>query len=121
MTNDLHDIARSTYNTPNDINTLLNKGADIDAKDKEFGFTALHAAMTGGNDEIALLEKSTESLNIECKNGGVPLQYAIQNSYTMVELLLKYGADKNRERSYGGTPFDFVKQSKDEELMRLFE
>jgi hypothetical protein len=89
---------------------LLDKGANVNAKDK-FGDTALHMAVSRGNIKLAelLLEKGADT-NASDARGETPLHDAVTDGSTeMVKLLLDRGADVNAKDEDGKTPLDRAK------------
>ncbi|XP_044726613.1 serine/threonine-protein phosphatase 6 regulatory ankyrin repeat subunit B-like isoform X3 [Chrysoperla carnea] len=83
---------------------LLNKGADVDAKEKN-GSTALHIATEEGSNEIVklLLERGAK---VDSKNkcNITPLYLSAQRDHQeIIETLLKFGADINSRNKYGRT------------------
>jgi ankyrin repeat protein len=87
------------------INTLLEKGTNIDSKEVEKGWTSLMTAVTFSNTTSSLktvkflLEKGANP-NLQNKKGWTPLASSARNSNTSssletVRLLLEYKADPN--------------------------
>lgn len=85
---------------------LVNAGANVSARDKD-GLTALHCAASRGHNECL------ETLHALCgaeldafdNNGCTALFYAITLGHAdCTELLLKYGAQANRQDRKGRTP-----------------
>ncbi|KAI0149958.1 ankyrin repeat-containing domain protein [Hypoxylon sp. NC0597] len=80
---------------------LISKGADVNATD-DMGYTALHAAATGGNRDVVikLLRKGAQ-VNAANKKGMSSLHFLCRTmgndhdrqSLQIIELLLSYGAD----------------------------
>jgi ankyrin repeat protein len=84
---------------------LIERGADVNAKEWEFGGTALHIAAGWGHEAMAKLllagGANINTIDYDGKNGRTPLDEARRNGMaTMVELLLKYGA---KEGTAGST------------------
>ncbi|XP_058801042.1 putative ankyrin repeat protein RF_0381, partial [Phymastichus coffea] len=82
------------------IDTLVNVGADVNAKDAT-GKTALHLAVKFKSDLVKKLLSLGAHVDIENDAKSVPLHYAIkkQNGTALAELL-KYGADVNDDGTY---------------------
>ncbi|KAI1821303.1 hypothetical protein F4861DRAFT_475858 [Xylaria intraflava] len=90
------------------VKLLLRKGANIEARDEEYGRTPLSWAAGSGHVMITkmLLEKGA---NIESRDedyGQTPLMLAAMNGHvSVVELLLEKGADiKSIDKKLGRTP-----------------
>ena len=65
---------------------------------KKVGTDILMNCITHHNihDAIALLDDNEADVNTRNINGQTPLHFAVEaQSYTMIEVLLKYGADPN--------------------------
>ena len=89
------------------INILLEKGADINAKDNYGRTPLMHAIQYGCSEEVIkiLLEKGAD-INAKDNYGWTPLMYAIQYgcSEEVIKILLEKGADINAKDNYGWTP-----------------
>jgi len=99
----LHESILS--NKPNCANVLIDKGADLNAKDTD-GKTPLIWALENGQIEVAklLIEKGAE---VHAKNryGYTPLILAIRNDHNEIaKLLIEKGAELNEKNTYGYTP-----------------
>jgi ankyrin repeat protein len=76
---------------------LIENGADLNAKD-DYGYTPLHRAAFGGNQEIVslLILKLGNNLNVGDDYGSTPLLLAVFNQHeNIVSLLLEAGANPN--------------------------
>jgi ankyrin repeat protein len=88
--------------------TLLNKGADINAKLKGRG-TLLHgAALNGQKDLVELLLSKGADVNAkDDEYGATPLHLAAYNGHKeVVRILLAKGVDINTKDKEGDTPLD---------------
>ena len=104
---DLHIAAR--LNLPVLTISLLNRGADVHAKDKS-GFTPLHlAAFQDASAMAEVLLKGGADANANANDGRTPLHYAAdKNASGVVEVLLKGGADVNAKNNDGRTPLRYA-------------
>ncbi|CDS04060.1 hypothetical protein LRAMOSA07015 [Lichtheimia ramosa] len=84
------------------VKELIEDGMDVNSHD-EFGYTAMHAAVSYNQKEIIeyLLEKNA-NINIEDFEKDTPLYVA--ESAEMAQFLLDHGADANHKNEDGITP-----------------
>jgi len=102
------------------LKLLLQKGADVNAKNKDDG-TPLHKAIILENIEIIklLLEKGAK-INILDKNGVSALYIAVyNNNKDIVELLLQYGADVNALNIYDISPLYIAIYNENKDMVEL--
>ena len=105
----------STQNENNKINLikiLLEKGADVNAPDKD-GKTPLHLAIECKDTALIklLLEKGAD-VNVPYKDGKTPLHIAMSSkNLSFALVLLAYGANLYVEDSQGLTPLDEAKSA----------
>ncbi len=93
------------------LKSLIEKGVDVNAKDKE-GYTAIYDAAARGHKDVVelLINKGAEiniHVDIEAKNSGLwtPLQTAVRhNQASVVELLISKGANVNTKDKWGFSP-----------------
>lgn len=94
-----------------DIETIshyLSDGADINARDSEFGMTPLSwAALLDQTEAIELLIQKGADVNAKNRDGGTPLHAAAFLGRTeAAELLIQKDADVNAKNNNGETPLD---------------
>jgi ankyrin repeat protein len=86
---------------------LLEKGAEIDLKDTEYGRTPLSWVAENGHKAVIqlLLEKGAEIDSKDKRYGRTPLSWAAKNGRkAVIQLLLEKGADiDSRDTEYGRT------------------
>jgi ankyrin repeat protein len=98
------------------VKLLLEKGAELESKDKS-GRTPLSRAAADGREAVVklLLEKGAELESKDLGDGRTPLSWAAANGHeAMVKLLLEKGAELESEGKYGQLPsrisqFSFLK------------
>ncbi|KAH8652933.1 hypothetical protein BGZ61DRAFT_374430, partial [Ilyonectria robusta] len=109
------------------VKLLLDKGADVEAKDKNnrYGGTPLWwAAQNGHAAVVKLLLGKGADVEAKDKNnryGGTPLWWAAQNGHeAVVKLLLEKGADvEAKDRVDGRTPLWWAAQSGHKAIVKL--
>jgi len=108
----LIDAARS--GNLQEVKQHLEKGADVNAKDKSFQWTLLQWAISRGHKEVAkLLISKGADVNTMDGNGHTPLHRTAQFSRNEIaELLIANAADVNRLDKAERTPLDLAIQFK---------
>jgi len=88
-----------------EVEALLEKGADVNCRSKD-GKTALHLAAATGHTKCAnLLIAHGADIEARDKQGSTPLAVAAVTAHpTMVELLLSHGAKADTKDNDGKTP-----------------
>lgn len=103
------------------VKALLDKGADVNAKEKD-GKTALMGGAYGGSPEIikALIERGAE-VNAKEDEGWTALMVAaLKGNLSAVEALLDKGADVNAQDKSGFTPLMIASRQGHIEIVRVF-
>ena len=95
------------------IGPLLEAGVDMHGRDPHDGCTVLHRAVwSGGHDKAvrALVQTclNETDVNVADDAGNTPLHLRTVANTTMVNLLLKSGADVNAQNAAGETPLMFA-------------
>lgn len=106
-------VAAKTQSRSENVEMLLDLGADIHAKNST-GKTALHLAVEALDAETVrvLLDRGAEP-NAKCQNGDCPLHCATRSANAMiVQLLLDRASDVNALNNDGQTALDIATSSK---------
>ncbi len=100
---------------------LLGHGADANAKDVAYGFTALHhAADAGLKDLVSLLIANRSELDAVDLEGSTPLHRAAFWGHTSVATaLLGAGASLDAKDNFGFTPLDHAARKNHTALTEL--
>jgi ankyrin repeat protein len=104
-------IAAAKYNQEA-ITTLLKAGADVNAREKQYGATALmDASLSNQNpDVITTLLKAGAKVKAQDKGGGTALMGAAKgNNLKVIMVLLNAGADAKAKDNIGNTASNYAK------------
>jgi len=113
------------HNLPNSVKILIEKGADVDAKDSE-GRTSLQAAI------VAYRYRTSEAQKALIENGAnmnfytsrdVPLlfQYIWNEEHNLAELAIKNGADVNMKTKDGDSILEFAERRGTPEIVSMLK
>jgi len=94
-----------------DAESLLQKGADVNARD-DFGWTPLILASKEGHTKVVeLLLKKGVDPNVSNAWGWFPISWAaFQGHKDVVKLLLEHGADPNAKSEHGWTALSLASE-----------
>ena len=111
--------------TVDNINLLIEDGADVNATDEEARYPLMYAAVFNDNPEILkTLVTAGADVNATCLfNGMTALMYAAwQNPNPQVFLtLIELGADMNATDDEGNTVLDYAQDSENQAILNLIE
>ena len=104
-----HLLAAAMAGNAAKVETLLEQGVDVDARD-ERGFTALVSATAYGyTDVVRILIEAGATVDAHGPIGNTPLLIAAQEGHTEIAaLLIANGADTKARNDHGGTPMAFA-------------
>lgn len=107
------------------VAALIDRGADVNARDTGQEWTALHFAARDQNLALVrqLLEAGAEVDPVDVF-GNTPLWRAVMEAgsdSTVIRLLLSHGADPGRKNRHGILPLDVARASGRQDLVQLME
>lgn len=107
--------------SPNEINTLLKAGADINTTGKSDRTPLMDALFNLKTDNAKLLIDKGADINTPDNEGMTPLMYALNNSQTAeaAKLLIDRGVDINARSKDNSTPLMFALENKQAENAQL--
>jgi hypothetical protein len=107
------------------VKLLLEKDADIESKDSEYGRTPLSWAAENGHDGVVklLLEKDADIESKDSEYGQTPLSWAAENGHDgVVKLLLEKDTDiESKDSEYGRTPLSWAAENGHDAVVKLLE
>lgn len=102
-------IKAATRGDLSDVNTILDKGADVNSRD-QFGRTALHWASLGGQPEVArlLLANGADPKAVDDQGHSALHVACAMHNHEVAKLLVDNGADVNQKDRKERTPLAWV-------------
>ena len=103
------------------VQQLISKGADINAKEDRLGYTSLHTAVSNRRRAIAeLLIAKGADINAKDRRARTPLFLAVESGQKdMVELLIAKGADVNATSGQGENALSLAQKRRHTEIVDL--
>jgi ankyrin repeat protein/beta-lactamase regulating signal transducer with metallopeptidase domain len=115
LANSLHSVAR--IGNLAEAKNLIDKGANVNAKDW-IGWTALHyTAKKGNRDVIQLLISRGAKVNVQNKDRLTPLHKVTDRS--CAEILIAHNADVNAKDNEDFTPLHYAAQQGHEDVVEV--
>lgn len=108
------------------VQTLIERGADVNATDKKQLWTALHfAARDCGAHIVQLLLDAGAKIDPQNAHGNTPLQENIMSSggerrLLVARLLVSAGADVTLKNKHDVSPLDLANTIRDAEMLAVF-
>lgn len=117
-TEPLHQAAE--VGDANQVQRLLSKGADVNARDGA-GFTPLFYAAHKGHIQVSeILVAGGANVNAKDSYDNTPLHYAaVSGRYDVCKLLIAKGANVNAQNLMGGTPLAMARAGGHSEIVEL--
>lgn len=105
LVNDMPELIRAAQGDSGTVRELLERGANVNTRDSESGWTPLMSAALSGNiDIVKLLIKKGAHVNAKDKFFWTPLMIASRSGHAdIARVLLDAGADVNAKTSTGYT------------------
>ena len=106
------------------VKLLLEKGAELESRDKGWGWTPLSRAAADGHEAVVQLLLAKDGVDVnskDCYYGQTPLSRAAGNGHeAVVQLLLaKDGVDVNSKDYFGRTPLSWAAENGREAVVQL--
>jgi len=104
----------------NRIKSIISKGADVNAKNRQ-SWTSLHTALWYGNNEmVELLISEGADVNAQDNSGNTPLHFAaMKGNSDAVNLLIEKGANIDAKTNAEQTPLMFAADYDHKEIVEL--
>ncbi len=104
------------------VRSLLESGADVNERDKDFGTSLLSASQEGRLEVVQLLIEFGADVNTPDRIGWTPLQIASRHGHIdVIRLLLNHGAHVNAKKQNQWTPLHLAMLSNAESFFEIVE
>ncbi|KAK5991264.1 Ankyrin repeat domain-containing protein 50 [Cladobotryum mycophilum] len=118
------DLTVASYYGHHSVTKLLvEKGADVEAKDSEYGKTPLSWAAENGYEAVVklLIENGADVESKDSKYSQTPLSWAARRGHeAIIKLLIEKGADvEAKDSEYGQTPLSWAAENGYEAVVKL--
>lgn len=114
------DDSDFTYERLKLLRSLVDHGADIEARDRCGNTPLATAAIDCTPDAVQILLAAGADVNASNKVGETPLMIAaMNNSNAIATALLAYGAERGKRNSYGETALDLARRRKSNAVKAL--
>lgn len=102
-----------------EMNKLINEGADLEAKDEE-GYTALaYAGFSQNNEAAHVLLEAGANPNAEDDYSNVLVSALYNENYELASMLYEYGADPSLKDPSGESAFTYLEVDNEEDFLKL--
>ncbi|KAJ5765777.1 hypothetical protein N7520_005336 [Penicillium odoratum] len=104
------------------VKLLLDRGADLEAKNHPFGQTPLSWAAKNGHEPVVklLLDRGADLEAKDDRFGQTPLSWAAEEGHEpVVKLLLDRGADLEAKNRFGQTPLSWAAKNRHMSMVKL--
>lgn len=117
-----NSIIKANENYVATVQTLINAGAYIEARDSNSKTALLLASIEGNTEVVQILLQNKANIEVVTHEGSTPLLYAsVFGHMRTVEVLLDNGADINIQDKYGSTAFTLAKGAGKIQIVELLK
>ncbi|KAJ6789033.1 hypothetical protein PWT90_07832 [Aphanocladium album] len=106
----------------NVVKMLLEKGANVDARDSDGRTPLSHIVETGHEAIVKILLENGANVDAKDNDGRTPLSYTVETGHEVImEMLLEKGANIDVEDNYGLTPLSYTVEKGLEAIAQLLQ